>query len=237
LARHRRPLTISRMPRTRIKICGITRPQDSALAQSVGADAIGMIFHPPARRSISLEAARQIMAQLGPFVTPIGVFVDAPTDRIIQMAGPLGLRIVQLHGHEPPAQVLELRQSGLRAIKALRVDPNLPSELEPWRDLHRRSDALSAIVLDTAATTGGSGVENDWQGIRHFREFGIFHDLPPIVVAGGLSPDNICDVVRGIRPWAVDVSSGVEASYGIKSAELVGSFVEQVRLADELSGT
>lgn len=220
------------MPRTRIKICGIMRPQDAALAQSAGADAIGMIFHPPARRNTTLQAARQIIGTLGPFVTPVGVFVDATAQRIWHMAEQLGLRIVQLHGREPPAQALELRQHGVRVIKAIRVDDQIEAELEKWRSLHRQSDALAAIVLETAGTDGGSGQANDWRVIAAMRQRGVMNDLPPIIAAGGLSPENVAEVVRTIRPWAVDVSSGVEADFGRKSAERIAAFVQALAEAE-----
>lgn len=220
------------MFRTRIKICGMMRPQDAATAQAAGADAIGLIFHPPAKRNVSLDQARQMIAVLGPFVTPVGVFVDATAQRICHMADQLGLRIVQLHGHEEPRMVNELRQHGLRVIKAVRADENLARELAAWRDLHRRCDALAGIVLETADTGGGSGIVNDWELIRQNQQLGAMADLPPIIAAGGLTPENVAEIVRTIRPWAVDVSSGVEVSLGNKSVEMIETFVTEVRRAD-----
>lgn len=220
--------------RTRIKICGITRVEDAVAAASAGADAIGMVFYEKARRCISVERAREILAALPPFVTPVGLFVDAPADEVKRTAGALGLRHVQLHGHED-ADCVE-RLAGLSIIKAIRVSPEtFQADLDQWREqiARRRLTHLRGLVLETASSVpGGSGVANDWQAVRAAQRQQAFEALPPIIAAGGLTPDNVPAVVRDLRPWAVDVSSGVEASFGCKSAAKIRAFVDAVRSAD-----
>lgn len=219
------------MTRTRIKICGVMRPEDAALACVAGADAVGMIFHPPARRNIDLDRARQIAAAVWPFVTPVGVFVDAPADTLLQSANAIRTRLVQLHGQETPEQARPLAEAGLRILKALRVDATLESQLGMWRDF----PALAGIVLESAGPgSGGSGIANDFAAIAVYQRQGLFTGLR-IIIAGGLHPENVFDVVRTLRPWAVDVSSGTEESLGIKSREKVLRFISEVRRADACS--
>src|SRR5687767_10205118 len=151
--------------RTRIKICGVCRAADAAIAARAGADAIGMVFHPAASRYISIERAREILAALPPFVTAVGLFVDASTETIRHTARELGLRHVQLHGDEKPEQIREL--SPLTIIKAIRVEGDrLADDLNSWRDAIRalKLTNLAGFVLDTAGTgkPGGAGVANDW---------------------------------------------------------------------------
>ena len=221
------------MPRTRVKICGITRSEDARRASDAGADAIGMIFLPPSRRNISVETARQIVAVLGPFVTPVGVFVDATTDTIVSVATSVGLRVVQLHGHEPVQQVAELGRANLKVIKALRVDDTLESQLDEWRaGRHLTAGVLLGIVLETAGAVGGSGMANDFQAILRHQQLGHLADLPALILAGGLTPENVGEVVRALHPWAVDVSSGVEGRLGQKDEGKVRRFVAGVRGAD-----
>jgi len=224
-----RRFTISRVPRTRVKICGITRPEDARLASDAGADAIGMIFHPSSRRNISVETARQIVAVLGPFVTPVGVFVDATTDTIVSVATSVGLRVVQLHGHEPVQQVAELGRANLKVIKVLRVDDTLESQLDGWRASgHLAAGVLLGIVLETAGVAGGSGVPNDFPAILRHQQLGHLADFPALILAGGLTPENVGEVVRTLHPWAVDVSSGVETELGRKDRAKMMEFAASV---------
>ncbi len=223
--------------RTRIKICGVTHPDDARAAANAGADAIGIVFHPPSRRYVSLHDARAILDALPAFVTPVGLFVDAEPDGILQTERELHLRHVQLHGHETPADVEALR--GLVVIKAVRADPkHFASSLATWRAAIQQRGLfhLRGIVLETAGPAdapGGSGVVNDWSLIEERCAAGDFQHLPPIIAAGGLRPETVGDVVRRLRPWAVDVSSGVEPSPpGRKSVQLIQHFIEEVRKAD-----
>jgi len=220
--------------RTRIKICGVTRPQDAVAAARFGADAIGMIFHETSRRSISPDVARKIVSALPPFVTPVALFVDEDPQTVLDTAAALNIRTVQLHGDESPADVSEMR--GLTVLKALHVDADtLSNTLAEWRVAIAEEDLLNlaAFVLDTKSDRpGGSGIENDWSAICELQSEGDFKGLPPIIVAGGLKPDNVAKVVSEIHPWAVDVSSGVESAIGQKAEEKIESFVNAVREAD-----
>jgi phosphoribosylanthranilate isomerase len=220
---------------TRIKICGVCRAEDAALAARLGADAVGMVFHPASKRNVSVERARAILAALPPFVTPVGLFVDASADVIHQTADALGLRHVQLNGAESPERVAEL--APLTVIMALPVDrATFAQTLARWRDevRARRLTNLAGFVLDTAHTgqPGGSGVANDWQAVCDAQAAGAFDGLPPVVAAGGLRPETVGAVVRAVRPWAVDVSSGVEEVVGAKSESRLRAFVQAVREAD-----
>jgi phosphoribosylanthranilate isomerase len=221
--------------RTRIKICGITRADDAKAAVAAGADAIGMIFHPPSARNISLERAKEIIRQVGPFVTPVAVFVDALASRVMEVAGELGLHTVQLHGQETVERISQLRKQKLKVIKALKVDATLEQQIEKWRgSMGQIGDMVIGLVLETGGTAqaGGSGVPNDWERLIKMQEKGMFAGLPPIIAAGGLDAMNVGDVVRRLRPWAVDVSSGVESGLGHKSGQMIEAFVGAVRGAN-----
>ena len=215
------------MHRTRVKICGVTRPEDAVAAARAGADAIGMIFYPPAPRNISLDRARAILAALPPFVTPVGVFVNALAEELLDTAAQLGLRTVQLNGEESPDNVAELE--GLQVIKAIRVGRSAADELQRWRT--SRPGNLIGFVLEPAGTGqhGGSGVANDWAAIKAAQDAGAFRDLPPLIAAGGLTTATVAEVVRTIQPWAVDVSSGVEESLGVKSPQKIEAFIRAAR--------
>jgi len=192
------------------------------------------VFHSAAARYVGPERAREIVAALPPFVTPVGLFVDATPESVRELAGSLGLRHVQLHGHEDANCVRELKD--FVVIKAVRVDrQTFVSEMNGWREEIRRGDLtnLRAFVLETAAAApGGTGIVNDWEYVQQCQARGVFDDLPPIIAAGGVTPDNVADVVRTLKPWAVDVSSGVEASKGIKSVEKMVEFARAVRAVE-----
>jgi phosphoribosylanthranilate isomerase len=222
------------MPRTRIKICGIRRPQDALAAANAGADAIGLVFYAKARRYIDLETARQILGAMPAFVTPVGMFVDQDAESIRQIAGDLHLRHLQLHGHEEPSHVASLRQFAvLKAIKTSR--DTLRAELDFWRESIASLDLrnLKALVLETPSASadapGGTGQENDWNTIEEAQRAGAFNGLPPIIAAGGLNPHNVANVIQRIHPYAVDVSSGVEETLGEKSPAKIKQFVDSVR--------
>ena len=210
----------------RIKICGITRPEDAAIAAKLGADAIGMIFYPLARRCVSLDTARQILRTLPAFVTPVGLFVDQPIEEMRRIASELRLTTLQLHGHESPETVAAL--SEFTILKALRTDPaTLSIELTLWRTAIAtgRLTHLKGLVMETAGATGGTGMPNNFEFLASLQTFGAFAGLPPLIAAGGLRPESVAAVVRLLHPFAVDVSSGVESEFGIKSAEMIEGFV------------
>src|SRR4051794_13581002 len=205
------------MPRTRVKICGMMRVEDAVAAARAGADAIGMVFYEKAKRCITHERAREILRVLPPFVTPVALFCDEPSQRILDATAELNLRHVQLQGEESADEVAEV--SGLRVIKAIRVKrETISGELQHWRERIAKLGLtnLAAFVLETAGTgvPGGSGVGNDWALIKELQSRGEFDGLPPLIAAGGLTPETVGNVVREIHPWAVDVSSGVESEFG-----------------------
>jgi phosphoribosylanthranilate isomerase len=228
------------MQRTRIKICGVTRAQDAALARDLGADAVGMIFHPPSRRNVSIEEGRRIVGSIGPFVTPVGVFVDAPTPQMVEIAQRVGLRLIQLHGREAPGQALELAAMGLRVTKAMKVDESLPAQVAMWRNaLPMLDGTLVGLVLETAGVVpGGSGVANNFGLIQQYQQQGLFAGMPPIIIAGGLTPPAVAEVILSLRPHGVDVSTGVEGEMpGHKSPDKLRAFISEVVRADDLTST
>ena len=217
------------MRRTRVKICGVMRPEDAAAACARGADAIGMIFDPASPRNIPIDRARLVMERVAPFVTPVGVFVDACAAQIKEAAAALGLRVVQLNGNQTPADVAAL--APLRVIKAIRVvRGGLAAALTPWVGVTN----LIGLVMEPGGTNepGGTGVANDWAEVIEAQRAGAFANLPPLIAAGGLTPENVGEVVRTVRPFAVDVSSGVEVERGVKSPEKTAAFIRNVRAAD-----
>jgi phosphoribosylanthranilate isomerase len=221
--------------RTRIKICGVCRPEDAAAAARAGADAVGIVFHPPAPRNVSIDRAREILAALPAFVTPVGLFVNAKPSFLAETVRELGLRHIQLHGDETPEYVAGLRPYAV--IKAVRVDPeNFGQTLARWREAIATLGLtnLKGIVLETAGTghAGGTGVANDWRTVREHQASGGFTGLPPMIAAGGLTPETVGAAVRDVRPFAVDVSSGVEEALGRKSPDKIAAFVAAVRQAD-----
>jgi phosphoribosylanthranilate isomerase len=205
--------------RTRIKICGITSVADALQCAEAGADAIGLVFYPPSPRHVTLERAAEIVRALPPFVTAVALFVNPrPADVEAVLAScPVGA--LQFHGDEPP----ELCERFARPyIKALRVRPgsDLLECLRPY-------GAASGWLLDAfrEGEYGGTGTAFDWDLVP----IGLTR---PVVLSGGLSPENVSEAVRRVRPWAVDVSSGVEAAKGIKDPDRVAAFIAGVRNAD-----
>lgn len=210
------------MGRTLVKICGVTRVEDALAAARLGADFVGMVLHADSPRKIAPDRARQIIDTLPRSVTPVGVFVDARADDVVRTCDELGLNNVQLHGNETVDYVRGLGR--LSVWKVLSVDQQFRARLTTWR-----SERLNAILCD--ATRGGSGVENDWHALADARDT---IGGTRFIAAGGLTPENVRHVVRLLRPWAVDVSSGVEGpTRGIKSSEKIDSFIRAVRAADE----
>jgi phosphoribosylanthranilate isomerase len=204
---------------TRTKICGITRVEDALAAAAAGADAIGLVFVAKSPRHVMPEQAAEIAAALPPFVTRVALFVNpdaAQVEAVLRRARPDAL---QFHGEEPPAFC---RSFGVPYLKAARVRPGV--DLLQFAALH--ADA-QGFLLDawSEAAHGGTGERFDWALIPP--------DLPrPVILAGGLHPGNVAEAVRAVRPWAVDVSSGVEAAKGIKDAAKIAAFIKEVRDAD-----
>lgn len=206
------------MSRTRIKICGITRAQDLQAALAAGADAIGFVFYPPSPRCLTLERARELAAAVPPFVTRVGLFVNAETQDVRATLAAVPLDLLQFHGEEEPDYCA---QFGRPWVKAARVRPGLD-----LLEFARRFAAAQALLLDAFVEGyGGAGQRFDWTLIPP--------SLPlPMILSGGLDAANVGAAIAKLRPWAVDVSSGVEAAKGIKDAEKINAFVAAVKDAD-----
>ncbi len=200
---------------TRVKICGITSSEDALAAVAAGADALGFVFYAKSPRAVSPEQAAAIIHSLPPFVTTVGLFVNAERARIESTVLGCGLDAIQLHGDESPQDCL---YSGCRVIKALRIKDSA--------SLERAADyEVSGLLFDAWSDRvyGGSGEVFDWHLLK---DFASHH---PVILAGGLNPENVADAIRQVRPYAVDVSSGVELSPGKKDLIKVAEFIRQVR--------
>ena len=208
------------MSRTRIKICGITRPEDARAAVGGGADALGLVFYPKSPRAVSIEQAREIAAAVPPFVTLVGLFVDEPADQVKQVLEAVPLGLLQFHGDEQPAYCQQFSRPW---IMALRVQPD--TDIAAACRLY---SAAQGLLLDAwqEGVPGGTGKTFDWSLARP--------DLSmPVVLAGGLNPANVGSAIARVRPVAVDVSGGVEFEPGIKNAQAIKQFVAAVKAADE----
>lgn len=203
---------------TRVKICGITTAEDAAIAADAGADALGFVFVPGTPRHVTTEAARDIAATLPPFVVRVGVFLDQPVQEIRRTAEAVGLHAVQLHGGEP-AEVA--RAIPLPVVKAIRVRDE--GSLAPLSTYPAAAFLLDAFV---EGVPGGTGQRIPWALAAAAAA------SARIILAGGLAPGNVAEAVRTVRPYGVDVSSGVETSPGKKSPALVKEFIRHVREAD-----
>lgn len=206
------------MRRTRIKICGLTREADVDAAVDAGTDAIGLVFYPRSPRVVGLDQARRLIARLPPFVTPVGLFVNEDAARVQDIAAALGLGMLQFHGDESPGYCA---QFSLPWLRAARVTPKLD-----LLEFASQFSAARGILLDAHVEGyGGGGEVFDWSLVPQ----GL---APRAVLSGGLRPANVGEGIRALKPAAVDVSSGVEVSKGIKDAALIHQFVAAVRAAD-----
>jgi phosphoribosylanthranilate isomerase len=198
-----------------VKICGLTRLEDALAAARLGADWLGFNFWPGSRRYVRPEAAAALVAALPPSVLPVGVFVDPSREALLAAIRASGVRAVQLHGDEPPALCLGLP---VPVVKALRVrDAGSLSALPAYR--------VSAFLLDAAAPGhfGGSGARFDW-GLAAAAAARV-----PVWLAGGLTPENVAEAVRRVRPVGVDVASGVEIAPGVKDLQLMEAFIRNAK--------
>lgn len=202
--------------RVRIKICGITTVEDALAAVDAGADALGFVFHQPSPRYIEPDRARRIIAALPPFVTPVGLVVNRSPEAVASLVAASGVVAVQFHGDETP---VECRQAPLAWFKALRVRPETDVV-----SLARQYMGARAILLDAwdGQRYGGSGRTFDWTSVED--------GLPvPLVLAGGLTPTNVGEAIATLKPYAVDVSSGVEAEPGRKDHDKMRRFAAEVK--------
>lgn len=204
---------------TRVKICGITNPFDARLAVHAGAAAIGLIFARSPRR-VTVAAAQEVVEVIPPFVDTVAVFMDAPVAEIRDVCSSLRIRTIQLHGFEGPDYVRELKREFV-VVKACNVES--AAEVDSLADY-----GADAYLVDSRSPTGGGGTGRtcDWD---------IARDVAaryPVILAGGLSPDNVRRAVTHVRPYAVDASSSLEESPGKKDPQKMRRFVEEVRLSD-----
>lgn len=199
----------------RVKICGITRIEDGLVASEAGADAIGLIFAESPRR-VTAEQARAIVAALPPFIKVVGLFVDAPVESVRAVLGAVPLDLIQFHGREQPE---ECRQYGRPYIKAIHI-----KEGEEADTVARRYPDAAGILLDAyhPQMAGGSGSTFDWSRVPRGLD-------RPVILAGGLTPDNVADAITVVHPYAVDVSSGVESRKGIKDAAKIAAFIRNAK--------
>ncbi|MEK7822700.1 MAG: phosphoribosylanthranilate isomerase [Nitrospirota bacterium] len=201
----------------RVKICGITNIEDAVAAAEYGADAIGFVFQPKSPRAITPETAKNIVSALPPFITTIGVFVNESKQEIERIIRYVGLNIVQLHGNEPP----DACQLNKKVIKAIRVKDL--TDLEPLKRYN-----VSAFLLDTYSphTMGGTGQIFNWDIAVEAKKFGR------IILAGGLNHENIEEAIKWVRPYGIDVATGVEGNKkGEKDHKKLKLFIEKAREA------
>lgn len=201
--------------RVRSKICGITRVEDALAAVEAGADAIGLVFYARSPRAVSVEQAAAIVQALPPFVTSVGLFVNMPREQLQALLAQVPLDLLQFHGDESPADCEGFARPYIKALR-VRAGKDVAATMAPYA-------GARGILLDTfvEGVPGGTGAAFDWslvpQGVSR-----------PIILAGGLDASNVASAIRQVRPYAVDVSGGVEASKGIKDASKIRAFVRAV---------
>ncbi len=204
----------------KIKICGITNLEDAGVAVEAGADALGFVFYSPSPRCIESALAKRIIAQLPPFVIPVGVFVNHDQETIRNVFDECGLAFAQLHGEETPAFCESLGRPVLRALR-LRDRGSLLALAE-----YKGRMGVRGFVVDAFSTEayGGTGQTGDWSLAREVAQ------AAPILLAGGLTANNVQEAIRKVQPYGVDVSSGVEKSPGQKDHDKIRTFTQAVRL-------
>jgi phosphoribosylanthranilate isomerase len=208
--------------RTRIKICGITRTQDARAAAEAGADAIGLVFYPQSPRYLSGERAVEIRDALPPFVQTVALFVNADAAQVAQVLQRVRPAMLQFHGEETPEFCA---QFGVPFVKACRVRPGVDA-LEYLRPYSR----AAAWLFDSHVPEyGGVGESFDWSLLPAVSRGRLER---PVILSGGLSRDNVAEAVCRVRPWGVDVSSGVESAKGVKDGAKIAAFIAEVRNAD-----
>ncbi len=204
------------MTTTRIKICGITRVEDALAAAYSGADALGLVFYDKSPRYVTLQQAALLAAVIPPFVTLVGLFVNPSAEAVQEILQQIPLDVLQFHGEEEPKFCAQFHRPYLKAVR-------VKNGVDLVQCAARYKDA-QGLLLDAfiEGTHGGTGVSFDWTLIPH--------NLPrPVVLSGGLYANNVADAIKQVRPWAVDVSSGVEAAKGIKDAAKIVAFINEVK--------
>ncbi|CAH1070327.1 phosphoribosylanthranilate isomerase [Candidatus Nitrotoga sp. 1052] len=200
----------------RIKICGITRVEDALAAAYSGADALGLVFYDKSPRYVTPKQAAQLAAAIPPFVTLVGLFVNPSAEAVQEVLQQVPLDVLQFHGEEEPKFCAQFKRPYLKAVR-VKYGVDLVQCAARYKD-------AQGLLLDAfiEGTHGGTGVSFDWTLIPH--------NLPlPVVLSGGLHVNNVADAIKQVRPWAVDVSSGVEAAKGIKDAAKIAAFINEVK--------
>ena len=205
--------------RTRIKICGFTRPDDARQATALGVDAIGLVFYPPSPRAVDIARAQTIIEALPPFVSSVGLFVDQSVKKVQTVLEQVPLDMLQFHGDESPQYCAQFGRPWLKAIR-MRDGVDLAYEAERYR-------GAAGLLLDAyrPGTPGGTGKTFAWSRVPQSLDM-------PLVLAGGLTPDNVAEAIAAAHPFAVDLSGGVEAEKGIKDAAKMAALVAAVHAAD-----
>lgn len=201
--------------RTRVKICGITRVVDALKAVELGADAIGLVFYAPSPRNVSIQQAMEIANQVPAFVSVVGLFVDAEAGFINEVISQVKLDLLQFHGDETPEECAQYRLPFIKAIR-VKTDTNLVQYVDKFT-------TAKALLLDayTEGVAGGTGNVFDWNLIPK-------NLTKPVILAGGLTVNNVAQAIEQVQPYAVDISGGVEAAKGIKDAAKIAAFMQQV---------
>jgi len=201
--------------RTRVKICGITRGEDAMAAARLGADAVGLVFYAKSPRAVSIDQARQVLRALPPFVTTVGLFVDAAPEEIRRVLAAVPLDMLQFHGNESAEACRGYGRPYLKALR-MREGADLAAMARSYGD-------AAGILVDTyvEGVPGGTGTTFDWTRLPTRLE-------RPVILAGGLNPDNVSSAIAQVRPWAVDVSGGVESASGMKDAAKIAAFMRGV---------
>lgn len=209
------------MQRVRTKICGITCVDDALAAVAAGADAIGLVFYGPSPRNVSVKTAQGICSAIPPFVTVVGLFVDAPPEKVGEVCRSVPLHLLQFHGDETEVECSGHHLPYIKAIKVRSDQDVMMAE--------RQYQSAKAILVDTykKGVAGGTGEVFDWSLVSA-RSQHSDKDIMPLILAGGLNPDNVRQAIETVRPFAVDVSGGVEREKGRKDPQKVIRFIEEV---------
>lgn len=200
--------------RTRVKICGITRRQDAEFAVKSGADAIGLVFYEPSPRAVTMAQAAAITAQLPPFVSAVGLFVNATAEKVRQTLEQVPISLLQFHGNESAEYCAQFNMPYIKAVR-MQTETDLIQADEHFAE-------ASALLLDSyqQGVPGGTGQTFDWSMITAVSK--------PLILAGGLTTENVAEAIRQVSPYAVDVSGGVEESKGLKSNNKISAFMREV---------
>lgn len=203
------------MTRTRVKICGIRQEADARFCAQQGADAIGLVFYEPSPRAVSIETASAIVRSLPAFVTSVGLFVNPTEQQVVSVLQQVGLDCLQFHGDETAAFCRQFGRPYIKAIR-MRADEDVTASIKVYSD-------AQALLLDTyvEGTQGGTGQTFDWHRAPTA-------GLQPFILAGGLTAENVAEAIGIAKPYAVDVSGGVEKSRGVKDLNMIQRFIEEV---------